>query len=216
MTALYEFINPSNLNVEVIKEGEGNERQLGMSGIFIQAEQKNANGRIYPMSEISRAVQTVKEKIQNGYSVMGELDHPDNLNVNLNNVSHAITDMSMDGRNGMGKLKILNTPSGQTARALLESKIKLGVSSRGSGNVGPDGRVSDFEIVTVDIVANPSAPQAYPNAVYESKASLMALLEGKRGSVVEDLVASVIAGDPRAQKWLREEYVAWMDEVWKK
>lgn len=211
---LVEYVTPKNL--QIIAEGEGENRKIGMMGTFIQAEVKNANGRIYPMNEIRRAVQSINEKLETGYDVLGELDHPEDLNVGLKNVSHKITRMNMEGHNGIGKLTILPTPNGLTAQALLESGIKLGVSSRGSGNVGNDGKVSEFEIVTVDIVANPSAPEAYPKLMYENRASLMALLEGKRGPVREDLVASVIAGDPRAQHYLREEYTEWMDELWKK
>jgi hypothetical protein len=99
---------------------------------------------------------------------LGELDHPEDLKVNLDRVSHMITEMWMDGANGFGKLKILPTPMGKLVETMLGAGVKLGVSSRGSGNVNEsNGNVSDFEIVTVDVVAQPSAPGAYPTAIYE-------------------------------------------------
>jgi hypothetical protein len=160
-----------NLTVDaaqIIVEGtEG--KDLYMKGICIQGGVKNANERVYPVNEIERAVTTLNEQITSGYSVLGEVDHPDDLKVNLDRVSHMITSMWMDGPNGFGKLKILPTPMGQLVKTMLESGVKLGVSSRGSGNVDDrTGHVSDFEIVTVDVVAQPSAPNAYPKAIYES------------------------------------------------
>ena len=139
-----------------------------MKGLCIQGDVKNANQRIYPVNEISNAVKTLKEQIGGGYSVLGELDHPDDLKINLDRVSHVITDMWMEGANGYGKLKILPTPMGTLVETMLGAGVKLGVSSRGSGNVNEsNGHVSDFEIVTVDVVAQPSAPDAYPTAIYE-------------------------------------------------
>ena len=168
--ALYlrENLTFDRAQMVVESEGEGNGKSLYMKGIFIQGGVKNANERVYPVTEIETAVQSLNEQIQNGYSVLGEVDHPDDLKINLDRVSHMITTMWMDGANGFGKLKILPTPMGQLVKTMLESGVKLGVSSRGSGNVNDyDGKVSDFEIVTVDIVAQPSAPNAYPKAIYE-------------------------------------------------
>ena len=139
-----------------------------MKGLCIQGDVKNANQRIYPVNEISNAVKSLKEQIGGGYSVLGELDHPDDLKINLDRVSHVITDVWMEGANGYGKLKILPTPMGTLVETMLGAGVKLGVSSRGSGNVNEsNGHVSDFEIVTVDVVAQPSAPDAYPTAIYE-------------------------------------------------
>ncbi|MFN9982308.1 MAG: hypothetical protein ACK53Y_20440, partial [bacterium] len=125
------------------------------------------NERIYPRHEIIKAVETINEQIRNGNSVLGEVDHPDDLKINLDRVCANIKRMWMDGPNGFGKLQILPTQMGNLVRAMLESGVKLGVSSRGQGNVDRNGKVSDFEIVTVDIVAQPSAPNAYPTPVYE-------------------------------------------------
>ena len=151
------------------------------------------------MSEIELAVNTLNEQITNGYSVLGEVDHPDDLKINLDRVSHMITNMWMDGANGFGKLKILPTPMGQLVSTMLDSGVKLGVSSRGSGNVDEGtGKVSDFEIVTVDIVAQPSAPNAYPKAIYEG------MMNMRHGHKMLD-IAKDAQNDSKVQRYLREE-----------
>ena len=181
----------------VVEGAEG--KDLYMKGICIQGGVKNANERVYPVNEIERAVKTLNEQITGGYSVLGEVDHPDDLKINLDRCSHMITEMWMDGPNGFGKLKILPTPMGNLVRTMLESGVKLGVSSRGSGNVNEaNGHVSDFEIVTVDVVAQPSAPNAYPTAVYEG---LMNMKYGHR--VLE--MAKDAGGDDKVQRYLKNE-----------
>ena len=185
------------LMTESAPDGKGT--NLYMKGIFVQGGVKNANQRVYPVDEISNAVESVVKQIKGGYSVLGELDHPDDLKINLDRVCHVITDMWMDGPNGYGKLKILNTPMGQLVTTMLESGVKLGVSSRGSGNVNEStGHVSDFDIVTVDIVAQPSAPNAYPKPVYEG---LMNMKNGHR--VLE--MAKDASANARVQRYLAEE-----------
>ncbi len=189
----------ANMIVESVNEQGSELKTLYMKGIFIQGGVKNANERVYPVSEIENAVDTLNKQITEGYSVLGEVDHPDDLKINLDRVSHMITSMWMDGANGFGKLKILPTPMGQLVKTMLESGVKLGVSSRGSGNVNDlDGRVSDFEIITVDIVAQPSAPNAYPKAIYES------LMNMKHGHKVLD-IARDVRGDKKVQRYLGEE-----------
>ena len=192
----------ANMVVESIKE-EGDLKTLYMKGIFIQGGVRNANERVYPIDEIEKAVDTLNKQITEGNSVLGEVDHPDDLKINLDRVSHMITSMWMDGPNGFGKLKILPTPMGQLVRTMLESGVKLGVSSRGSGNVNDmNGQVSDFEIITVDIVAQPSAPNAYPKAIYES------LLNMKHGhQVLTNLKGTNINKDTKVQKYLQEQVV---------
>ena len=166
-----------------------------MKGIFIQGDVRNQNQRVYPVREIARAVTSITEKLSAGQSVMGELDHPEELSINLDRVSHLITEMWMDGADGYGKLKIVPTPMGLIVKTLLQSGAKLGVSSRGSGNVGDDGAVSDFEIITVDIVAQPSAPNAFPRTIYES------LFNMKGGSSVMNTARSALT-EAAAQKQL--------------
>ena len=189
----------ANMIVESVNEQGSELKTLYMKGIFIQGGVKNANERVYPVAEIETAVNTLNKQIQEGYSVLGEVDHPDDLKINLDRVSHMITSMWMDGANGFGKLKILPTPMGQLVKTMLESGVKLGVSSRGSGNVSDlDGKVSDFEIITVDIVAQPSAPNAYPKAIYES------LMNMKHGHKVLE-IARDARGNKKVQNYLGEE-----------
>ena len=199
--ALYlkEHLTFDRASMVVESSGEGALKSLYMKGIFIQGGVKNANERVYPVSEIENAVETLNKQIQEGYSVLGEVDHPDDLKINLDRVSHMITSMWMDGANGFGKLKILPTPMGQLVATMLESGVKLGVSSRGSGNVDDlNGKVSDFEIVTVDIVAQPSAPNAYPKAIYEG------MMNMRHGHKLMD-IAKDARGDKKVEKYLREE-----------
>lgn len=183
----------------------GKPKDLFMRGIFVQGGVKNHNQRVYPVHEIRGAVDNINDILRRGESVLGEADHPEELNINIDRVSHMITEMYMDGANGMGKLKILPTPMGNIVRTLLENGVKLGVSSRGSGNVTDSGEVSDFEMITVDIVARPSAPEAYPKAVYEA-------LNNRRGNVVADL-ASAVKHDPKAQSFLAKELLEWINNL---
>ena len=202
MNYLRENLSFDQARVVVESEGE-NGKNLYMKGICIQGGIRNANQRIYPVDEIERAVKTLNDQITGGYSVLGEVDHPDDLKINLDRVSHMITEMWMDGPNGYGKFKILPTPMGQLVRTMLESGVKLGVSSRGSGNVNGDGtgRVSDFEIITVDVVAQPSAPGAYPTPIYEH-------LMGTRGGLNALRIAQEVKGDPKAQRYLKESLLS--------
>ena len=201
MSLLREHLTFDNARMEVLSEAsaDGKGKSLYMKGIFVQGGVKNANQRVYPVQEIAQAVGSINTQLKDGYSVLGELDHPDDLKINLDRVCHMITDMWMDGPNGYGKLKILPTPMGQLVTTMLESGVKLGVSSRGSGNVNESsGHVSDFEIVTVDIVTQPSAPNAYPKAVYEG---LMNMRGGHR--VLE--MAKDAGANQKVQKYLQEE-----------
>lgn len=198
---IQEHLSFDNARMEVLAEStaDGQGKNLYMKGIFIQGGVKNANQRVYPVDEITDAVNTVNKQIRDGYSVLGELDHPDDLKINLDRVCHMITDMWMDGPNGFGKLKILPTPMGKLVEAMLTSGVKLGVSSRGSGNVNESsGHVSDFEIVTVDIVAQPSAPNAYPKAVYEG------LMNMRHGHKVLEM-AKDAGANQKVQKYFQEE-----------
>jgi hypothetical protein len=179
------------------EEGADGKKSLHLNGICIQGDIRNANQRVYSSQEIGRAVKTLNEQISGGYSVLGEVDHPADLKINLDRVSHMITKMWMDGPNGYGKLKILPTPMGQLIQTMLESGVKLGVSSRGSGEVDGGGNVQGFEIITVDIVAQPSAPGAYPTPVYEH-------LMNNTGGYQAYKIAQEVQGDPKAQKYIAE------------
>ena len=190
----------ANVVYEATENSHGG-KELYMKGICIQGGVENANKRVYPVSEITNAVTTINEQIKEGNSVLGEVDHPDDLKINLDRVSHMIESMWMDGPNGYGKLKILETPMGQLVKTMIQGGVKLGVSSRGSGNVNESsGQVADFEIVTVDVVAQPSAPNAYPVAIYEG------LLNMRGGHKVLDM-AREASGDAKVQKYLKEEMI---------
>jgi len=167
---LREHLSFAQARAEILSEeaADGSGKNLYLKGICIEGGVRNANERVYPVNEIAKAVDTINEQIKTGHSVLGEVDHPEDLKINLDRVSHMIEKMWMDGPAGYGKLKILPTPMGELVKTMLTSGVKLGVSSRGSGNVNDaNGHVSDFEIVTVDVVAQPSAPNAYPTAIYE-------------------------------------------------
>jgi len=200
MITLQENLTFDQANVVLENANEG--KDLYMKGIIIQGGIRNANQRVYPVSEIGRAVKTLNDQITGGYSVLGEVDHPEGLNINIDRVSHMITETWMDGDNGYGKLKILPTPMGNLVKTMLESGVKLGVSSRGSGNVMEDGsgEVSDFEIITVDVVAQPSAPGAYPTPIYEH-------LMNARGGMKAYEFAQATREDPKAQKYLKESLI---------
>lgn len=198
---LKENLTFDHARMEVIMEDDstGKGKNLFMKGVFIEGGVKNANQRIYPVNEIATAVQTINEQIKGGYSVLGEVDHPDDLKINLDRVSHMIEQMWMDGPAGHGKLKILPTPMGKLVETMLSSGVKLGVSSRGSGNVNEsNGHVSDFEIVTVDVVAQPSAPHAYPTPIYEG---LMNMKHGHRALEI----AKEAQENQKVQKYLKEQ-----------
>ena len=203
MTYLREDLtfDHAKMQVESVNRSDGTGKDLYMKGIFIEGGVKNANQRVYPVNEIAKAVNAINEQIKGGYSVLGEVDHPDDLKINLDRVCHMIEQMWMDGPAGHGKLKILPTPMGQLVRTMLESGVKLGVSSRGSGNVSEStGHVSEFEIVTVDIVAQPSAPHAYPKAIYEG------LINMRHGHKVLE-IAGEAKENQKVQKYLKEQVV---------
>jgi len=196
MQVLSEHLTFDQAQVVVESNGEG--KDLYMKGICIQGNVKNANQRVYPTFEINKAVSKISDQIAGGSSVLGEVDHPEDLKINLDRVSHMLTSMWMDGHNGYGKLKILPTPMGKLVETMLQSGVKLGVSSRGSGNVDEaSGNVSEFDIITVDVVAQPSAPNAYPTPIYEG------LLNMRHGHKLIG-VAKAAREDVRVQKHLKE------------
>jgi hypothetical protein len=201
MKTLREQLTFTQANIQVLEESgaDGQGKHLYLKGICIEGNKRNANDRIYPLHEISKAVNTINQQIKEGNSVLGEVDHPEDLKINLDRVCHSVENMWMDGEAGCGKLKILPTPMGELIKTLLQSGIKLGVSSRGSGNVDDrTGHVSDFEIVTIDVVVQPSAPNAYPKAIYEG---LMNMKYGHR--LLE--VARESGQNNKVQRYLKDE-----------
>lgn len=191
--------NQAGLTMESIDAPDGKGKNLYLKGICIQGDKENGNGRVYPKVEIQRAVESVRTQIKSGFSVLGELDHPPDLKINLERVTHTVEDMWMDGSDGHGKLKILPTPMGNIVKTMFENGVHLGVSSRGAGEVQEStGKVSNFEILTVDIVAQPSAPNAYPTAIYES-------LMNMRGGHKALEMAAEATFNPKVQKYLNQE-----------
>jgi hypothetical protein len=206
---LQEHLSFSQAQVTLLSEDapDGSGKTLYMQGICIEGNKRNANDRIYPGHEIQKAVNTINEQLRGGNSVLGEVDHPDDLKINLDRVSHMIDKMWCDDAIGYGKLKILPTPMGQLVKTMLDSGVKLGVSSRGSGNVDDrTGHVSDFEIVTVDVVAQPSAPNAYPTAIYEG------LLNMHGGQRLLDMYKDPGTSN-KAQRFLKSEVIRLIDDL---
>jgi hypothetical protein len=154
-----------------ITEAKNGEKAYVIEGIFMQADQKNRNGRIYEKATLENAVgKYVKEQVKTGRAV-GELNHPDGPTINLDKVSHKITELRFEGSDVIGKASILNTPMGNIVKGLLEGGVKLGVSSRGMGSLAQKNGTmyvkDDFVLSTVDIVQDPSAPSAFVNGVME-------------------------------------------------
>ena len=161
--------------VEVIVENRNGKKNLFIEGVFLQGEIKNRNGRMYPMQTLTREVGRYNENFVEKGRALGELGHPDGPTVNLDRVSHKIVSLREDGNNFIGKAKILSTPMGKIASNLLGEGVKLGVSSRGVGslnktNEGYSVVGEDFTLATAaDIVADPSAPDAFVDGIMEGK-----------------------------------------------
>lgn len=178
-----------------------------LKGLFIEGEVQNFNGRTYPKNEIVNAVESINKRIAERGPVAGELDHPEGLNINYERISHLITKMDMEGNNGVGTMRIINAGYGTIVRATIEAGMQPGVSSRGSGNIGHAGMVSDFDIVTVDIVANPSAPNAYPNVSLQE--SLMCNPHGRECLKLSEWARD----DEAAQRYLRKEINKFLTDI---
>ena len=157
-----------------LEEAEGQPKKYFLEGIFMQADQKNRNGRLYPKSILAKEVKRYTEKYIKAKRAFGELGHPDGPTVNLERVSHMITELKQDGSNFVGRAKVMDTPYGKIVKSLIDEDAKLGVSSRGMGSLKPqkDAQVvqSDFYLATAaDIVADPSAPDAFVEGIMEGK-----------------------------------------------
>ena len=158
----------------VITEGKNGKKNHFIEGVFLQGAIKNRNGRMYPVDTLGREVAKYNESyIQKGRA-LGELGHPDGPTINLDRVSHLITSLKQEGNNFVGKARILDTPMGNIAKSLLDEGVKLGVSSRGLGSIKEENGVKvvadDFMLATAaDIVADPSAPDAFVNGIMEGK-----------------------------------------------
>ena len=169
MKLIAEF-NESNIQCLVEKKENG-EKSYVIEGVFAQAEQKNRNGRIYPKKTMEKAVAKYVEEQVSKNRAVGELNHPEGPTVNLDKVSHLITDLHFEGNDVIGKASILDTPMGKIVKGLLEGGVNLGVSTRGMGSLEQRGGSmyvgDDFVLSTVDIVQDPSAPNAFVNGIME-------------------------------------------------
>ena len=158
----------------IVEEGEKKEKQQYIKGIFMQSDIKNQNGRVYPFAVLQKQVKKFNKNFVKQDRALGELGHPAGPTVNLDRVSHIITELKQDGKNFVGKAKIIDTPNGKIVKNLIESGVRLGVSSRGLGTVktnknGVNEVQDDFVLSTVDIVSDPSAPDAFVNGIMEGK-----------------------------------------------
>ena len=162
-------------NVKIITEGKGSSKKLYIEGVFLQGNIKNRNGRMYPVETLAREVNRYNEAFVGKGRALGELGHPDGPTVNLDRVSHKITSLVQEGDNFRGKAQLLNTPMGKIASSLLDEGVMLGVSSRGVGSLREDRNGckvvgEDFMLATAaDIVADPSAPDAFVSGIMEGK-----------------------------------------------
>jgi len=155
----------------IVEAKENGEKKYVIEGVFAQADQKNRNGRVYPKPIMEKAVNTYVENQVSKKRAVGELNHPEGPTVNLDKVSHLITDLKLEGNNVIGKAQILDTPMGKIVQGLLEGGVQLGVSTRGMGSLESRNGVmyvkEDFILSTVDIVQDPSAPDAFVNGIME-------------------------------------------------
>jgi len=203
---LIESLTP---NVANLQESQTDGKNWYLEGIFMQSEAKNGNGRIYPKHVLTEAVEKINSKMSKGYTVLGELEHPEALTVNLNNVSHVIESFKWSGNDVIGRAKILDTPKGEIVKALLKEGIKLGVSSRGSGSTKHQNDITlveSFNLITVDIVATPSAPDAFPTSLQESLDIIY-----NDPKIVP--LSEAVLEDPAAQKYFMKEIQNFLKSV---
>ena len=158
-------------DLSYITEGTGKAKNTFIQGVFMQSESKNRNGRMYPKTVMESAVNKyIKEQVSKGRAV-GELNHPDGPTINLDKVSHRITSLKFEGNNVVGRALVLNTPMGKVVKGLIEGGVQLGVSSRGMGSLETKKDMSvvkdDYHLATIDIVQDPSAPEAFVNGILE-------------------------------------------------
>jgi hypothetical protein len=195
-------------SVQPLIESANGEKKLFMKGIFAESEERNQNGRIYDLNEMQLEVARINEAASQGRYVLGELDHPSTLEIKLENVSHKIVEMWMEGTKAYGKAEVIaGHPKGQILKALIESGVRVGVSTRGSGQVNEStGRVTNFRMVTIDAVATPSARNAFPETLEEQ------LQYYNRGAVISNLSEAVIH-DQAAQMYFKSEMDKFIQNV---
>lgn len=196
----------SNNESSIVCESSEDSKNLFLKGVFMQADIQNRNKRIYPLHEMCRAVASANKMIQENGGIFGEADHPNSLNINIDRISHVITELYMDGSNAIGKAKILDTPMGKIVKEISKTGVKYGVSSRGTGQVNEDGIVENFQIVTVDVVVHPSAMGATPSSIYEN-------LQTYRKSEKIITLAESLHADKVAQKYFSREIESFLKTI---
>ena len=169
-----KLITEQNNDIEVLTEEKDGKKSTYIKGIFLQSEITNRNGRMYKFDTLNREVNKYNEEFTNKGRALGELGHPEGPTLNLDRVSHKIVELYPEGTNFMGKAKLMDTPMGKIAKSLLEEGVQLGVSSRGLGSIKREGNTQvvadDFMLSTAaDIVADPSAPDAFVEGIYEGR-----------------------------------------------
>lgn len=199
---LVEQVLPNEGNI--ITESSNGGKDVYLKGTVMQSEVQNRNKRKYKRDELVEAVAIANQQIQSHGGIFGELDHPQGITINMDRISHVITELYMDGNDAIGSCKLLNTPMGLIAKELANSGCRYGVSSRGMGRVNEStGEVEGFALVTIDLVATPSAPGAMPIPVYES---LQESIKGQRVMTI----AESIREDADAQKHLKKALLEFM------
>ena len=195
-------------SVEFLVEQKNGKKSMYIEGVFLQGNIKNRNGRMYPMETLRREVSRYNENHVLAGRALGELGHPDGPTVNLDRVSHKIVSLKESGSNFIGKAKILNTPMGKIASSLIEEGVKLGVSSRGIGSLRENNKGykevgEDFMLATAaDIVADPSAPDAFVQGIMEGKE-----LVWNNGILAEKTLSTLNSLTPTIDKQVREERI---------
>ena len=199
MKLITEQIEP----VEIITEDKDGKKSTYIRGVFLQTEITNRNGRMYKYDTMEREVRKYNEEFVKRGRALGELGHPDGPAINLDRVSHKIIELVPEGKNFMGKAKLLETPMGKIAQNLLAEGVQLGVSSRGLGSIKKEGTTSivadDFTLSTAaDIVADPSAPDAFVEGIYEGKE--WCLVDGKIKEAQLEAVKEALDNAPSSQE----------------
>jgi hypothetical protein len=189
------LLNETTEDVEYLTEEVNGAKKYTISGRFMVAEERNGNGRVYPRSVLENQVNKYQQAIKENRS-MGELNHPmGGPTLNLDKVSHLITELKMDGNIAYGKARLMETPMGKIAKTLINEGVRLGVSSRGLGSIKESNGLKivqpDFNLVTVDIVATPSAPGAYMEAIIENQEWIFDGLEWKRQETINEQIREI-------------------------
>jgi len=190
-----KLITEQNNDIEVLTEEKDGKKSTYIKGVFLQTEITNRNGRMYKFDTMNREVTKYNEEFVNRGRALGELGHPEGPTLNLDRVSHKITELYPEGTNFIGKAKLMDTPMGKIAKSLLDEGVKLGVSSRGLGSIKKEGSCSvvadDFILSTAaDIVADPSAPDAFVEGIYEGREWVT--VDGKvKERTIEEIKAAI-------------------------